>query len=141
MALCIADIDDFKQFNSLYGYDGGDRVLVEVAEALRGELRSFDSVTRWGGEEFAVILAAPVGREEAEIIGDRLRRAVSSREVPIVGLDGQSHRVHVTISVGISLHPSDADDPEALWKAATKALLEAKRPPKNRTVFYSDLEK
>ena len=141
LALCIADIDDFKRFNSLYGYDGGDRVLIEVARALRGELRPFDSVTRWGGEEFAIILAAPVGREEAEIIGDRLRNAVSSSEVPIIGLDGEPHRVTVTISVGIALYPSDADDPEKLWKAANKALLQAKRPPKNRTVFFSDLAK
>ena len=56
MALCIADIDDFKSFNTAFGYDAGDRVLVEVAQALRGGVRPFDTVARWGGEEFAVLL-------------------------------------------------------------------------------------
>jgi diguanylate cyclase (GGDEF)-like protein len=139
MALCIADIDNFKQFNTLYGYEGGNQVLIEVVRALRGGVRPFDSVARWGGEEFAVILAPPVGREEAETIAERLRHAVADSLLAVKGLDGNIYEVRVTISVGIALFPSDAENDEALWQAANQALLVAKKPPKNRTVFYSDI--
>jgi diguanylate cyclase (GGDEF)-like protein len=139
LALCIADIDDFKQFNTLYGYEGGNQVLVEVVRALRGGVRPFDTVARWGGEEFALILASPVGREEAEHVAERLRRAVAESQLAIKGLDDGVYEVRVTISVGIALYPADAESDEALWQAANQALLAAKRPPKNRTVFYADI--
>jgi diguanylate cyclase (GGDEF)-like protein len=139
MALCIADIDDFKQFNTLYGYEGGNQVLIEVVRALRGGVRPFDTVARWGGEEFAVILASPVGREEAETIAERLRSTVADSLLAVKGLDGRIYEVKVTVSVGIALYPSDATDDEALWQAANQALLAAKKPPKNRTVFYADI--
>jgi len=141
MALCIADIDDFRRFNKLYGYEAGNRVLVEVAQRLRGGLRPFDSVARWGGEEFPLLLSAPVGREEAAIITERLRRAVADARVTVEDLEHRAHRVQVTLSIGVALFPSDADTPQALWDRANEALLEAKRPPKNRIVFYADLKR
>jgi len=139
MALCIADIDDFKQFNTLYGYEGGNQVLIEVVKILQSGVRPFDSVARWGGEEFAIILAPPVGRDEAENVADRLRRAVAQNEIPVTGLDDARYRVQVTVSLGIAIYPSDADGAETLWQAANRALLAAKRPPKNRAVFFSDI--
>jgi diguanylate cyclase (GGDEF)-like protein len=141
MALCIADIDDFKRFNTEFGYEAGNQVLAEAARQLRGGLRPFDSVARWGGEEFALLLSAPVGREEAEIITQRLRRAVAETQAMVTGLDQREHRVQVTLSIGIALFPSDADTPEELWRRANVALLEAKRPPKNRIFFFADLER
>jgi len=140
MALCIADIDDFKRFNTEFGYEAGNQVLAEAARQLRGGLRPFDSVARWGGEEFALLLSAPVGREEAEIITQRLRRAVAETKATVTGLDQRDHRVQVTLSIGIALFPSDADTPEELWRRANQALLAAKQPPKNRIFFFSDVE-
>jgi diguanylate cyclase (GGDEF)-like protein len=139
LALCIADVDDFKRFNTEFGYEAGNRVLAEVAQLLRGGLRPFDSVARWGGEEFALLLSAPVGRGEAEIITQRLRHAVAEAHVTVVGLDRQEHRVRVTLSIGIALFPTDAESPEELWRRANQALLVAKRPPKNQIVFHGDL--
>ena len=135
LALVIADIDDFKNFNTTYGYEGGNAVLVQVARALKRAVRPFDSVARWGGEEFAVLLTSPVGREDAETIAERLRHGVEEAETTIEGLDGQQHRARITCSLGAALFPEDADSAEALWRRANQALLEAKRPPKNRVVF------
>ena len=138
-ALSIVDVDDFKRVNTMFGYEAGNDILAELAELLKSALRPFDSVARWGGEEFAVLLAAPVGREDAETIADRLRLAVAEHLFPITGLDGRQSEIPVTISMGVSLFPLDAETPEDLWRFANKALLEAKKPPKNRIVFYSEL--
>ncbi len=135
LVLVIADIDDFKAFNTGFGYEGGNAVLAQVARALRRTVRPFDSVARWGGEEFAVLLTAPVARVDAEVIAERLRQSVEQAETTIVGLDGQEHRARVTVSIGAALFPADADSAEALWRVANQALLVAKQPPKNRVVF------
>lgn len=135
LALVIADIDDFKRFNTAYGYEGGNAVLAQVARALKRPVRPFDSVARWGGEEFAVLLTSPVGRDDAEVIAERLRNGVEEAETVIVGLDGKEHRVRITVSLGAALFPEDAGSAEDLWRVANQALLEAKRPPKNRVVF------
>jgi len=136
LALVIADIDDFKKFNTQFGYEGGNAVLAQVAKALRRTVRPFDSVARWGGEEFAVLLTSPVAREDAETIAERLRHAVEEAETAITGLDGAEHRVKITVSLGAALIPDDAADAATLWRRANQALLEAKLPPKNRVVFW-----
>jgi diguanylate cyclase (GGDEF)-like protein len=140
MALLIADIDDFKRFNTAYGYEAGNQVLAAVAAILQNGIRPFDSVARWGGEEFAVILSAPVGPEEAQSVAERLRQQIESTPVEVTGLDGVRSAVQVTASMGVALFPLDGGDPAALWRAANRALLAAKRPPKNRVALASELE-
>ncbi len=137
LALVIADIDDFKSFNTTYGYEGGNAVLAQVAKALKRTVRPFDTVARWGGEEFAVLLTSPVERGDAETVAERLRNAVDEAETSITGLDGAEHRVKITVSLGAALIPDDAADATTLWRRANQALLVAKRPPKNRVVFWS----
>jgi diguanylate cyclase (GGDEF)-like protein len=139
LALVIADIDDFKRFNTEHGYEAGNEVLRHVARLLQSGVRPFDSVARWGGEEFAVLLSSPVGPDEAAAIAQRLRQAIEGSALSVTGLDRRSHDVRVTVSMGISLFPSDAESPEELWRLANRALLVAKQPPKNRAVFYRDL--
>jgi diguanylate cyclase (GGDEF)-like protein len=141
MALCIADIDDFKGFNTTYGYQAGNEVLSQVAHALRRGVRPFDSVSRWGGEEFAVLLTAPVQAHDVATVSERLRALVERQIVTLEGLDRRTHRVSVTVSIGVALYPDHAGTPEDLWRAANRALLEAKRPPKNQVVFYSPPER
>jgi len=137
MALVIGDIDDFKRFNTVYGYEGGNAVLRGVAQEFKHALRPFDAVARWGGEEFAMLLTAPVTREDAETVAERLRAAVAEAHHAVVGLDGQSHRVQVTVSLGAALYPDDARSAQELWRRANQALLLAKAPPKNRVVFWA----
>lgn len=136
LALVIADIDDFKSFNTSFGYEAGNQVLLQVAQALRSGVRPFDTVARWGGEEFAIVLTPPVNEEDVLAISERLRAAVERTAIRLEGLDGRAHRANVTISMGIALCPEHADNPQDLWRLANQALLKAKRLPKNQVVFY-----
>ena len=136
MALCIADIDDFKSFNTEFGYEAGNEVLAQVAQALKHGVRPFDTVARWGGEEFAVLLTSPVQAEDVRAICERLRTAVQRLDLTLEGLDRRRQRVYVTLSIGVALLPEHAENTQDLWRAANQALLAAKRPPKNQVVFY-----
>jgi len=137
MAVLIADIDDFKQFNSAYGYEAGNQVLVQVAKALRGGVRPFDTLCRWGGEEFAVLLTEPVQLDGVKTVSERLRSAVERQTVRVEALDGRLYTLRVTASIGVAMYPEHATTVGDLWRAANHALLRAKRPPKNQIVFYS----
>ena len=136
LALLICDIDDFKSFNTSFGYEAGNQVLVQVAQALRIAVRPFDTVARWGGEEFAVLLTAPIQAQDVITISERLRSLVERHPVRLESLDRQSHRVSVTVSIGVALFPDDETTAADLWRAANQALLRAKRPPKNQVVFF-----
>ncbi len=136
VALCIADIDNFKSFNTAFGYEAGNRVLTQVAQTLRHGVRPFDTVARWGGEEFAVLLAAPVQADAARAISERLRTTVERLRLRLEGLDRSTQRVAVTVSIGVALFPQDADNPRDLWRAANQALLSAKAGRKNQVIFF-----
>jgi diguanylate cyclase (GGDEF)-like protein len=136
LALAIADVDDFKSFNSVFGYEAGNQVLAHVAQALRRGVRPFDTVARWGGEEFAVLLTAPLQADDVPAICERLRSAVQRVPVDIEGLDRRRHGASVTVSIGVARYPEHGATVHDLWRAANQALLEAKRTGKNRVVAY-----
>ncbi len=137
VALCIADIDNFKSFNTTFGFEAGNQVLAQVAQTLRGGVRPFDTVARWGGEEFAVLLAAPVNADAARAISERLRTAVERLRVNLEALDRTVHQVAVTLSIGVALSPEHAETPQDLWRSANQALLQAKSGRKNQVVFFA----
>ena len=136
LGLCLVDIDNFKNFNTRFGYEAGNQVLVTVAQTLRGGVRPFDTVSRWGGEEFALLLTPPVSAADARTVSERLRGLVERHVVETEGLDRRLHQLGVTVSIGVALFPDHAATSQELWRAANRALLEAKRPPKNRVVFF-----
>ncbi len=136
LGLCLVDIDDFKSFNTRYGYEAGNHVLVTVAQALRSGVRPFDTVSRWGGEEFALLLTSPVTAADAQTVSERLRSLVERQRLEVEGLDRRVHDLGVTVSVGVALFPDHAASSQDLWRAANRALLVAKHPPKNRVVFF-----
>lgn len=138
MALIIIDIDDFKSFNTRYGYEGGDRVLATVACVLKSALRNTDTLARYGGEEFAAILAPPVSREEARIIAERLRAAVADEPLAVRSLDGTSVSERVTVSLGGALYPECGRALRELWNGANRLLLDAKARGKNQVRFMGD---
>jgi diguanylate cyclase (GGDEF)-like protein len=122
IGLIVGDIDHFKAVNDEHGHAVGDAVLVDVAYALRKELRAFDMAYRLGGEEFLVLLPGATAGEAAGL-AERLRMAVGA--FPAGGVD-------VTMSFGVASSPGGAFDYQALFAAADSALYEAKRAGRNR---------
>jgi diguanylate cyclase (GGDEF)-like protein len=131
MGLIMLDIDNFKQVNDTYGHLQGDFVLREVARVLRQSSREIDEPARYGGEEMAVALPQ-TDLEGAYQFAERVRHAVEALELPLPTGDGT---LKVTASFGVaSLATADHADKDALVRAADRALYEAKRTGKNRTV-------
>jgi diguanylate cyclase (GGDEF)-like protein len=135
LALCIIDVDDFKSFNTRYGYEGGDRVLVTVGCVLKAALRASDTLARYGGEEFAALLAPPVTPEEALAIAERLRTAVEAEPFQVQRLGGEVVSEKITVSIGGAIFPHHGRAVREIWTAANRMLLDAKQAGKNRTIF------
>lgn len=128
LSLIIADIDNFKSFNDRYGHQAGDTIICEVAGIIKSSCRESDIPSRYGGEEFAIILPSTTG-DGAAAMAEKLRKKVS--ECRISGYD-----FTVTISLGISvLTPEDAYSPTTLIYDADSALYKAKAEGKNRFVI------
>ncbi len=122
LSVIIADIDDFKSINDTYGHAVGDRVLRALGEAFRGRLREVDVACRIGGEEFG--FALPETDEAGAVqVAERLLTSVEHLEVPEAGF--------VTLSIGISVFPTHADNQEELVESADMALYQAKHEGKN----------
>ncbi|MDA8065804.1 MAG: GGDEF domain-containing protein [Thermaerobacter sp.] len=126
--LLMCDIDHFKAVNDNHGHDAGDAVLVAFARCLRANVRQCDTVARWGGEEFVVLLSG-MGREELGEAGERLRRAVEVLRHP-----AWPPRLTVTASFGGAVYPLDGTDPPGVIAAADAALYRAKEGGRNRCV-------
>jgi diguanylate cyclase (GGDEF)-like protein len=127
LALVMVDIDHFKSFNDSQGHQAGDDTLRDVALALADASREFDSVSRYGGEEFAVVLPL-CSRAEAAQVAERLRQAASSVRAAIP----------VTASAGVAVFPFDGIDADGLVRAADDALYAAKRSGRNRLVVAGE---
>ena len=126
-SLCamMIDIDFFKKVNDTYGHSSGDAVLRTVAEIIKEHLRESDIPSRYGGEEFAVLLPY-THIEEAKIVGERLRKAVEAASIPI-----DKKNINVTISMGLAeFNPEETG--EELFKRADRALYEAKESGRNK---------
>jgi diguanylate cyclase (GGDEF)-like protein len=127
VSLLMLDLDEFKRINDEHGHPAGDAVLKEMARVLKETLRTVDSVGRYGGEEFVVILPH-TSPEEARATAERIRRKVQSH-VFWVGAKPLS----VTLSIGVASYPSPAvDSPESLVREADRALYRAKDAGRNR---------
>jgi diguanylate cyclase (GGDEF)-like protein len=122
VSLILIDVDNFKSINDTYGHITGDQILRQFADILKKDTRGNDIITRWGGEEFAVILPQ-TDVKEAFKIADRIRGKVEEHIF--------SHEkiiCNITVSVGIASTKNEADivDTEQLFKIADEALYKAK---------------
>ncbi len=125
----IADIDNFKSINDTLGHVAGDAILREVARRLRSNIRAYDSVGRYGGEEFLLVLPNCKG-DGAREIAERLRKAVCHDPVRL--LEGT---VRATLSLGVTTcTPSGLEQLEAIIRIADGALYKAKAAGRNRVV-------
>jgi diguanylate cyclase (GGDEF)-like protein len=131
--LLLLDVDYFKTVNDMYGHQVGDAVLIELAARLHGAIRPYDTVARWGGEEFIVLAPALPSEQALWRVCDGLRRSIGS--VPIA----TGARLHnVTVSVGAVL-ADPAGSHELIVDQADRALYAAKRLGRDGARLFSEL--
>ena len=138
LAVLMLDVDHFKQVNDRHGHAAGDEVLRQVATALRQGLRRSDHLARWGGEEFLLLLPA-TAPAEAAALAERQRAAVAAVQVQVAGEAGQTHMLHVTLSVGVAALQAGDTHLDGVIARADAALYEAKRLGRNRVVTDAGL--
>lgn len=139
-SLCciMSDIDFFKKVNDTYGHSVGDCVLRTVAKTIKKELREEDIASRYGGEEF-VFLLPHTNIEEAQIVAQRLRKAIEKKKINIEEYKIENTKeISVTISIGVSKFNKTDKTPEALYKKADTALYKAKESGRNRVVVFEE---
>lgn len=130
VGVVFLDLDRFKQVNDTLGHDAGDRLLQAVAQRLQACVRESDCVGRLGGDEFVVILGELRHPEDALVVTEKIRLAISE---PFSILD---HEVPVTPSMGVSVFPEDGHDLQKLFRCADSALYHAKAEGRNNTQCY-----
>ncbi|MFV1952094.1 MAG: EAL domain-containing protein [Nitrospinota bacterium] len=132
VGLLFLDLDRFKTINDILGHSIGDLLLQSVAERLKECVRDSDTISRWGGDEFAVILPTLEQAADAAKVAKKILKALS--EVFVV----KAHEFFVSVSIGIAIHPSNGRDAETLVKNADTAMYHAKERGKNNYQFYTD---
>ncbi|HUJ17177.1 MAG TPA: diguanylate cyclase [Nitrospirota bacterium] len=131
LSCLMLDIDHFKKVNDKCGHIAGDHVLRDTVKIIQDNMRESDTVARWGGEEFA-ILSPNTSKEKALVVGERIRKAMSSYAFPSVG------DIKITISIGIADVPhATISTIEQLIEAADAALYEAKKGGRNKVKVAS----
>lgn len=128
-SVLLLDVDHFKRVNDTHGHDVGDQVLQVVARQIKASVRASDFVARFGGEEFLVILP-DTDAQEAEVVAEKIRRAVDACEPPVVG--------RVTLSVGLSEWRDDLPDEGLLVRRADEALYAAKGAGRNQVMVWGE---
>lgn len=131
-AVLFLDLDKFKPVNDTFGHDVGDRLLQAVAERLQSAIRKSDTVARFGGDEFAILLVGLLDMEVAITIACKL---VSTLAQPfVIG----EHKIHIGVSIGIAMYPADGKTQEELTRKADQAMYAAKQQGGNSYRFYSN---
>lgn len=131
LAVLSVDIDDFKKVNDTYGHSEGDRLLVEIASRMKNTLRDVDTVARFGGDEFIVLIPEIDSESQVEVVADRL---LASLRRPL-GLGSET--IEPACSLGIALYPGHGTTPEALMVNSDRALYAAKKRGKSCYVFFA----
>jgi diguanylate cyclase (GGDEF)-like protein len=125
VSLIMMDIDDFKEINDSHGHQKGDRVLSEISKFILKAVRELDICSRYGGDEFVVILPQ-TGRREALRLAERIRERIENHF---------KKDLNVTISLGVATCPLNAKSARALITKADRALYQSKSSGKNKVTF------
>ncbi|MCR6631862.1 MAG: EAL domain-containing protein [Magnetospirillum sp.] len=132
IALIFIDVDQFKTINDSLGHDVGDRLLEVVAKCLGDSVRAMDTVCRWGGDEFVVMVEHCTSAQQVRQIAEKILNSVHG---PI---NLEAATVHVSVSLGIAMHPQDGRTASELMRNADAALFEAKVAGRNRFHFFDE---
>jgi diguanylate cyclase (GGDEF)-like protein/PAS domain S-box-containing protein len=130
-AVLFVDLDRFKTINDSLGHSVGDEVLMAVSKRLRASVRASDTVARYAGDEFTMILRHMVQRDDVMRIAEKIVRVM---EVPLTITDGAE--LHMTASIGVSFYPDDATSADRLLKHADVAMYSAKGMGRNNFQTY-----
>jgi len=131
LAICFLDLDDFKPVNDLFGHEAGDKLLIEVAQRILSCIRTEDTVSRQGGDEFALLLSDIDSTSQCE---KSLERIHHSLEQPYI-IDGYTHKI--TASTGVTLYPADQGDIDTLLRHADQSMYKSKQAGRNRFSFFN----
>lgn len=133
LTVMLIDLDHFKVYNDLCGHLAGDRALKRLSRILSDSARQMDVVTRYGGEEFCIILPG-TSKKESIFVAERIRREIESEEFPH---EESLPQGRLTASIGVASYPEDGNVDTLLLKAADVALYRAKAEGRNRVVIAS----
>ena len=128
MAVIMMDIDFFKRVNDTYGHQGGDVMLKALGSMVQRYVRGEDSICRYGGEEFAIVMPA-AGLKIACERAEQIRQAFQELHVPFEGRE-----IHTTLSLGVAAYPTHSPNSEDILLRADRALYAAKQNGRNRVV-------
>jgi diguanylate cyclase (GGDEF)-like protein len=132
LALVILDIDNFKTFNDNFGHQAGDLILKQLSDLITRTIRSIDVVSRYGGEEFCIIMP-DTGFGNCSVFIERLRSQIAEFQFDSALLPKGNH---ISISVGGAVFPQHASNPDRLIYCADMALLKAKSLGRNQAIMY-----
>ncbi|WP_455222260.1 putative bifunctional diguanylate cyclase/phosphodiesterase [Kaarinaea lacus] len=133
VAMLFIDLDNFKQINDIQGHKVGDQLLIEVSRALQDKMRPYDTLARWGGDEFVVLLPDLQHTDDARVVAEKLMQSVNNR------LESNQN-LHTTLSIGIAVYPDDAETTESLFMQADKALFHSKAQGRNNFQVFSEMQ-
>lgn len=143
-ALMFLDLDNFKPLNDMHGHTVGDSLLIEAAARLKSCLREMDTVARFGGDEFVVMLNQLNGDEtrsrlESEVVAEKIRAALSAPYLLPISQEGEPSAIiehRCTVSIGIALFLDHKGSPDEIIKRADDAMYQAKEVGRNSIRFY-----
>lgn len=130
--LCVA-LDRFKSVNDKLGFSGGDALLIEFGKRLRTCVRDVDTVGRLGGDQFVILIASALNRDEMESLAQRVVAEIAKP------FDVLGHSILVSARVGVAMAPTDGSNADRLIKSADMALFAAKREGASRYCFFDPL--
>ena len=130
IAICFLDLDGFKPVNDQFGHDAGDQVLIEVAARIKNCIREQDTVSRHGGDEFALLLDDLLSIEECEQTLSRIQQVIAEPYL----VNGE--KITIGASIGLTLYPLDDSDADTLLRHADHAMYQAKVAGKNRYYLF-----
>jgi diguanylate cyclase (GGDEF)-like protein len=130
----MIDSDNLKAINDSYGHDAGNKLLVQVVNRIRDAVRASDTIARYGGDEFLVLLPQ-TGLSGALEVAERVRLAIEDARIDIGG-----HVARTTVSIGVVTYPTDGGDLATMMEKADRALYKAKEAGKNRVIAHSDAQ-